>query len=120
MSTLPTRRRSTPRSTSAAGRCLRRFFALAARAAPPGATDTPRAQANAEMWLGFGSDYRAEVDVEPSTPQEQAYPLVFLCSDAAVAVTGITMITDAGYISAGITGSFPAATPAVEFLSGAL
>jgi len=86
----------------------------------PGPTDTPLAQANADMWLGFGSDYRAEVGIEPSTPQEQAYPLVFLCSDAAVAVTGITMITDAGYVSAGITGSFPAATPAVEFLSGPL
>jgi NAD(P)-dependent dehydrogenase (short-subunit alcohol dehydrogenase family) len=86
----------------------------------PGPTDTPLAQANADMWLGFGSDYRAGAGIEPSTPLEQAYPLVFLCSDAAVAVTGLTMITDAGYISAGITGSFPAATPAVEFLSGAL
>jgi NAD(P)-dependent dehydrogenase (short-subunit alcohol dehydrogenase family) len=86
----------------------------------PGPTDTPLAQANADMWLGFGSDYRAEVGIEPSTPLEQAYPLVFLCSDAAVAVTGITAITDAGYVSAGITGSFPAATPAVEFLSGTL
>jgi len=27
-------------------------------------------------------------------------------------------VTDAGYFSSGITGSFPAATPAVEFLSG--
>ena len=35
------------------------------------------------MWLGFGADYRAEVGSEPSTPLEQAYPLVFLCSDAA-------------------------------------
>ena len=42
---------------------------------------------------------------------------MFLCSDAAAGVTGITMVTDAGYFSAGITGSFPAATPAVEFLS---
>ena len=35
------------------------------------------------MWLGFGADYRDEVGVEASTPLEQAYPLVFLCSDAA-------------------------------------
>ena len=27
----------------------------------PGPTDTPLAQANKEMWLGFGSDYREEV-----------------------------------------------------------
>ena len=82
----------------------------------PGPTDTPLAQANAEMWLGFGSDFREEVGVEASTPLEQAYPLVFLCSDAAAAVSGITVVTDAGYQSAGITGSFPAASPTVEFL----
>src|SRR6267154_1481385 len=76
----------------------------------PGPTDTPLAQANKEMWLGFGSDYRAAVGIEASTPLEQAYPLVFLCSDAAAAITGITMISDAGYMSSGITGSFPEAT----------
>ena len=84
----------------------------------PGPTDTPLARANAEMWLGFGSDYRDETGIEASTPLEQAYPLAFLCSDAAAGVTGITMVTDAGYFTSGISGSFPAATPAVEFLSG--
>jgi hypothetical protein len=69
------------------------------------------------MWLGFGADYRTKVGIDASTPLEQAYPLAFLCSDAAKAVTGITMVTDAGYFSSGITGSFPAATPAVEFLA---
>ena len=84
----------------------------------PGPTDTPLAQANKEMWLGFGSDYRDEVGVEAATPLEQAYPLVFLCSDAAGAITGTTMITDSGYFSAGVTESFPAATPIVNFLLG--
>jgi len=84
----------------------------------PGPTDTPLAQANKEMWLGFGADYRAEVGVEAATPLEQAYPLVFLCSDAAVAITGTTMITDSGYFSAGVTEVFPAATPIVNFLLG--
>src|SRR6266513_71814 len=51
----------------------------------PGPTDTPLARANEETWLGFGADYRAEVGVEASTPLEQAYPLVFRCSDAAAA-----------------------------------
>jgi NAD(P)-dependent dehydrogenase (short-subunit alcohol dehydrogenase family) len=83
----------------------------------PGPTDTPLAQANKEMWLGFGSDYRAEAGIEASTPLEQAYPLVFLCSDAAKGVNGITMVTDAGYVSSGITGSFPAATGIVNFLA---
>src|SRR6476659_2347030 len=75
----------------------------------PGPTDTPLAQANKEMWLGFGADYREEVGVEASKPIEQAYPLVFLCSDAAAGVTGITIITDAGYFAAGVTGSYPPA-----------
>ena len=82
----------------------------------PGPTETPLAVANKEMWLGFGSDYREEAGIEVSAPLEQAYPLVFLCSDAASAITGITMITDVGYISSGITGSFPAATPVANFL----
>ena len=40
----------------------------------PGPTDTPLAQANKEMWLGFGADYRKDVGIEASTPLEQAYP----------------------------------------------
>jgi NAD(P)-dependent dehydrogenase (short-subunit alcohol dehydrogenase family) len=84
----------------------------------PGPTDTPLAQANAEMWLGFGKDYREEVGIEASTPLEQAYPLVFLCSDAAAGVTGITMVTDAGYLESGMAGTFqPAADVAGFFRS---
>src|SRR5436305_3444860 len=81
----------------------------------PGPTDTPLAQANKELWLGFGADYRGEVGIEASTPLEQAYPLVFLCSDAAAAISGVTMVTDAGYFSSGVTESFPAATPVAKF-----
>jgi NAD(P)-dependent dehydrogenase (short-subunit alcohol dehydrogenase family) len=84
----------------------------------PGPTDTPLAQANAEQWLGFGSDYRADVGIEASTPLEQAYPLVFLCSGAASGITGITVVTDAGYYAAGVSGSFPAATEPINFLRG--
>ena len=83
----------------------------------PGPTNTPLARANEEMWLGFGADYREELGIEASAPIEQAYPLVFLCSDAASGVTGITMVTDAGYYAAGLTGSFEAAKPAVEFMT---
>jgi NAD(P)-dependent dehydrogenase (short-subunit alcohol dehydrogenase family) len=84
----------------------------------PGPTDTPLAQANKDVWLGFGADYRTEVGVEAATPLEQAYPLVFLCSDAASAITGTTVISDAGYFSSAITESFPAATPIANFLLG--
>jgi len=84
----------------------------------PGPTDTPLAQANAATWLGFGADYRAETGIEASTPMQQAYPLVFLCSDAASAISGITLVTDSGYFSSGITESFPPATAITNFLSG--
>ncbi len=84
----------------------------------PGPTDTPLAQANKAMWLGFGADYRAETGIEASTPKEQAYPLLFLCSDAASGINGITLITDAGYMSSGITGSFPSATAIARALMG--
>jgi hypothetical protein len=58
--------------------------------------------------------------VQPSTPLDQAYPLLFLCSDAAVAVNGITMITDLGYMSSGMSGSFPDATEIADLLLGRL
>jgi NAD(P)-dependent dehydrogenase (short-subunit alcohol dehydrogenase family) len=84
----------------------------------PGPTDTPLARANADMWLTFGEDYREAAGIEASTPDQQAGPLAFLCSDAAAYVNGITMITDAGYMSSGITESFPPAKPAADFLYG--
>lgn len=84
----------------------------------PGPTDTPLAQANKELWLGFAADYRADVGVETSTPLEQAYPLVFLCSAAAAAINGQILISDQGYIASGITNAFPAAAPVAQFLMG--
>ena len=84
----------------------------------PGPTDTPLARSQGDLWLGFGTDYRDAVGIEASRPDEQAGPLAFLCSDAAVYVNGVTMVVDAGYVSSGITGAFPAATPVVDFLRG--
>jgi NAD(P)-dependent dehydrogenase (short-subunit alcohol dehydrogenase family) len=84
----------------------------------PGPTDTPLAQANKETWLGFGADYRAELGITAATPMEQAYPLLFLCSDAASGISGVTLITDAGYMMSGITESFPSATPMARILMG--
>jgi NAD(P)-dependent dehydrogenase (short-subunit alcohol dehydrogenase family) len=107
------------------GYVAREAFAMLTRgirinAICPGPTDTPLAQANADMWLSFAADYRAEVGIEPSTPLEQAYPLVFLCSDAASYVNGIVMVTDAGYFPSGITESFPDAKGVADFLLGRL
>jgi NAD(P)-dependent dehydrogenase (short-subunit alcohol dehydrogenase family) len=84
----------------------------------PGPTDTPLAQANKELWLGFGADFRQELGIEASTPLEQAYPLVFLCSDAAVAVNGVILVTDSGYMSSGLTDSFPPAADIAKILTG--
>jgi NAD(P)-dependent dehydrogenase (short-subunit alcohol dehydrogenase family) len=84
----------------------------------PGPTDTPLAQANKELWLGFGADFREEVGIQASTSMEQAYPLLFLCSDAAGGINGVTLVTDAGYMSSGITGSFPNATLIARALMG--
>jgi len=86
----------------------------------PGPTDTPLAQANRELWLSFADDYRAEIGAEPFTPMEQAYPLVFLCSDAARSISGITLVTDLGYFASGVTGAFPPATDPALFLLGRL
>ena len=84
----------------------------------PGPTVTPLAEANKELWLTFGADYRSDAGVEASTPMEQAYPLLFLCSDAAAYITGVTLVSDAGFMSSGITGAYPAATGAANFLMG--
>jgi NAD(P)-dependent dehydrogenase (short-subunit alcohol dehydrogenase family) len=84
----------------------------------PGATDTPLAQANKETWLGFGTDYREAVGIKPSTPIEQAYPLVFLCSDAATAITGTILHSDAGWLSSAITKTFPSGTFFAKILLG--
>lgn len=84
----------------------------------PGPTDTPLAQANRELWLEFGKDYRDEAGIEASTPAEQASVLVFLGSAAARSMTGLTLITDVGYISSGITESYPAAKGVADFLYG--
>ena len=82
----------------------------------PGPTDTPLARANADTWLSFGADYREAIGAEPSTPLEQAYPLVFLCSRAATGISGITLVADAGYFTSGVSGTFPSAVDSVGFL----
>jgi NAD(P)-dependent dehydrogenase (short-subunit alcohol dehydrogenase family) len=85
----------------------------------PGPTDTPLARANAETWLGFGTDYRGDAGIEASRPDEQAGPLVFLCSDAASHVSGEILIVDAGFTGSGMTGAYETAAMAVDFMENA-
>jgi aldehyde dehydrogenase (NAD+) len=84
----------------------------------PGPTDTPLAQANKDRWLGFGAGYRKEAGVAVSTSIEQARPLVFLCSDAAAAISGVTLVTDQGHVSSAITETYPADKMTINFLRG--
>jgi NAD(P)-dependent dehydrogenase (short-subunit alcohol dehydrogenase family) len=82
----------------------------------PGPTNTPLAQANASTWLTFGEDYRDDLGIEASTPLEQAYPLVFINSPAAAAITGITVVSDVGYFASGQAGSYEPAVGAIGFM----
>jgi len=72
----------------------------------PGPTDTPLAQANADGWLGFGKEFRDAVGLAVSTPEQQALPLLYLCSPAASYLNGQNIITDGGFFSSSITGRF--------------
>ena len=86
----------------------------------PGPTDTPLAQANKEMWLGFGADYRPRW--ASRRPPRSSRPIRW-CScaaTAAAAINGITLVTDAGYFAAGVTEAFPPATDVAMFLLGRL
>jgi NAD(P)-dependent dehydrogenase (short-subunit alcohol dehydrogenase family) len=75
----------------------------------PGQTDTPLAQANADLWLrGYEAEYREAANIPVAAPRDQAYPLLFLCSRAASRLNGVNLVTDAGYHSAGLTGAYDA------------
>ncbi|HEY7107260.1 MAG TPA: SDR family oxidoreductase [Acidimicrobiia bacterium] len=74
----------------------------------PGPTDTPLAQANADVWLAYATDYRSDIGLGPSTPEEQAWILAFLCSPAAARIIGASIMSDAGNAMSRFTGAFPA------------
>jgi NAD(P)-dependent dehydrogenase (short-subunit alcohol dehydrogenase family) len=82
----------------------------------PGPTDTPLAERAG--WSRGGADFRADIGIERSSPLEQAYPLVFLCSEAASAISGVTLVADAGWFNAGFMRTFPAATPMAKMILG--
>jgi NAD(P)-dependent dehydrogenase (short-subunit alcohol dehydrogenase family) len=73
----------------------------------PGPTDTPLAQANAELWLSFGVEYRGELDHGPMTAEQMGNALVFLGSDAASGIAGELLSVDLGQVTSAETGSYP-------------
>jgi NAD(P)-dependent dehydrogenase (short-subunit alcohol dehydrogenase family) len=86
----------------------------------PGPTDTPLARANADMWLGFGQDWRDATGTEPGTPEEMGDTMAFLNSDAARGINGVNVIVDAGYMMASLSGSYEPGTGVAQFLFGRL
>jgi NAD(P)-dependent dehydrogenase (short-subunit alcohol dehydrogenase family) len=89
---------------------------LRINAVMPGPTDTPLARANADLWLGFGADYREKAGVDALAPAQVASVMAFLCSPAASAVNGVTLVVDCGHVGAGLTGSYD--DPIVKMLAG--
>jgi NAD(P)-dependent dehydrogenase (short-subunit alcohol dehydrogenase family) len=73
----------------------------------PGPTDTPLARANADVWLAYATDYRGDLGLGPSTAEDQAWILAFLCSNAGGRIIGASVMSDAGHAISRFTRSFP-------------
>lgn len=82
----------------------------------PGPTDTPLARANADVWLGFGKDYREAAGVEALSVKQVAGAMAFLGSAAASGITGANLVIDQGHMGAGVTGAFDA--PLIKMMLG--
>jgi len=73
-------------------------------ATAPGPTTTPLMAAT-PSWQVFGDMlFTKTMEHAPSTAEEQAYPLVFLNSDAASHVNGQVVSVDLGYTAGGLLG----------------
>jgi NAD(P)-dependent dehydrogenase (short-subunit alcohol dehydrogenase family) len=71
----------------------------------PGPTDTPMMPAFEEL---MGKEFMDSFPIplgRRSTPEEQAWPLVFLNSDAASYITGENFVTDGGTLGGLLTGA---------------
>jgi NAD(P)-dependent dehydrogenase (short-subunit alcohol dehydrogenase family) len=82
----------------------------------PGPTDTPMMPAFEETAPKVLKNYPIPLN-RRSTPEEQAYPLIFLNSDAASFVTGENLITDGGSTGGIMTGQIDMQAFLAEALS---
>ncbi len=82
----------------------------------PGPTNTPLAQANAELWLSFGQDYRDDTGLSLHTPEQMADVMAFLNSAAASAVSGVSILVDHGHVMSSRAGAYAPGKPLVDFL----
>jgi NAD(P)-dependent dehydrogenase (short-subunit alcohol dehydrogenase family) len=69
----------------------------------PGPTDTPLARANADLWLGFGAEYREEAGVDPLSAEQMGNTLLFLGSEAASGINGVILLVDYGHVNCSMT-----------------
>ena len=84
----------------------------------PGPTDTPLARANADLWLAFGQEYRAETGLPHHTPEQMANAMGFLNSDAASGISGVNLLVDSGHVMSAISGTWDADKPMIDLLMG--
>jgi NAD(P)-dependent dehydrogenase (short-subunit alcohol dehydrogenase family) len=84
----------------------------------PGPTDTPLAQANADLWLTFAQDYRDETGSKVHTPEQMGDVMAFLNSAAAFGINGITVLVDYGHTMASLTGAYPPGKPIIDLIMG--
>jgi NAD(P)-dependent dehydrogenase (short-subunit alcohol dehydrogenase family) len=84
----------------------------------PGPTDTPLAQANADLWLAFAQDYRDATGTTVHTPEEMASVMVFLNSAAARGISGVNLLVDNGHAMSSLIGSFAPGKPIIELIMG--
>jgi NAD(P)-dependent dehydrogenase (short-subunit alcohol dehydrogenase family) len=84
----------------------------------PGPTDTPLAQANADLWLTFAQDYRDETGSKVHTPEQMGDVMTFLNSAAAFGISGITLLVDYGHTMSSLTGAYPPGKPIIDLIMG--
>ncbi|ORV98294.1 SDR family oxidoreductase [Mycobacterium kyorinense] len=84
----------------------------------PGPTDTPLARANADLWLTFAQDYRDATGCQVHTPEQMANAMIFLNSQAASGISGITLLVDNGHVMSSLTGAFPPGKPIMDLIMG--
>ena len=84
----------------------------------PGPTNTPLARANADLWLTFAQDYRDSTGADVHTPEQMANAMVFLNSDAAAGISGVTLLVDHGHVMSSLTGAFAPGKPIIDLIMG--
>lgn len=70
----------------------------------PGPTRTPLMDAN-PGWGAFDQAFEQAMGHPGATPEEQAYPLLFLASTAASHVSGTCLVVDLGFTEGGMVGA---------------